>query len=350
MDAVAAAPVASAEPASAIPVRHHYPLAIEDASLGTAISLLLKTLPFALARFAILVGCSIAAVIWWLVAVGGAGWLGQKVGGPAGLIWLGGCVVVAGGVWRLALRYALYLLKCGHIAVLTELITTGKVGHGGEGMFAYGKRVVTERFGEVSVLFAVDALVKGVVNALNRTLAWVAHLIPLPGLDKLAQLVNAVLRAATSYLDETIFSYGLARGDANPWRSAADGLVYYGQNAKPILKTAAWVVLLDWAATGLVWFVGLAPGFLLASVAPGNTSGLALLVGFLLAANVRSAFLKPLFLIMVMTRFHVSVKGQAIDVVWEARLGQVSGKFGELAGKARAWMGQAGPTRAANTP
>jgi hypothetical protein len=36
-------------------------------------------------------------------------------------------------------------------------------------------------------------------------------------------LVNAVIYAATTYLDETIFSYGLARRETNPWASAKEG-------------------------------------------------------------------------------------------------------------------------------
>ena len=35
-------------------------------------------------------------------------------------------------------------------------------------MFDYGRRVVTERFGEVNVPFALDLLVHGVVRAWSR--------------------------------------------------------------------------------------------------------------------------------------------------------------------------------------
>lgn len=83
---------------------------------------------------------------------------------------------VAGGIWRFAVRYVLYLIKAAHIAVLTELITTGSIANGNESMFHYGKRIVTERFGEVNVMFGLDMLIDGIVGAFNRTLDWVANL------------------------------------------------------------------------------------------------------------------------------------------------------------------------------
>ena len=56
------------------------------------------------------------------------------------------------------------------------------------------------------------------VGAFIRMLDWLAHLLPVPGLPSLVGIVNAIVRAATTYIDETILSYNLARGDYNPWR------------------------------------------------------------------------------------------------------------------------------------
>ena len=42
-----------------------------------------------------------------------------------------------------------------------------------------------------------------------------------------------------------ILSYNLASGDADPWVGAREGMVYYAQNAVPILKTAIWIVILE---------------------------------------------------------------------------------------------------------
>jgi hypothetical protein len=219
--------------------------------------------------------------------------------------------------------------------VLTELVTTGRIQNGQQGMFQYGTRVVKERFGEVNAMFALDALVAGVVGAFNRTLDWLSSLIPIPGLNSLTNMVTAVVRAATTYIDETLFSYSLARGDENKWRSAKDGLIYYAQNHQEILKTGVWIVFLDWALTFVAWIVCLVPAGVIAWVLPSGGLGQfgVLLLAAFAASNLRSAFLKPLFLIMVMVKFHVSVKDQPINLEWDAKLTSLSDKFRELKGK-----------------
>ena len=322
------------------PVRHSYPLAVTQAGFGSAVSLVMRTLPYALVRFGILVAFTLVTVAWFALTFGGAALLGANVHPWVGIGWL---IVGLGGygyAWWFVVRYALYLIKAGHVAVLTELITKGSLDNGATGMFDYGRRVVTERFGQVNVLFAIDLLIRGVVGAFNRTLDWVSHLIPLPGLHSIVGVVNAIVKAATTYIDETIFSYDLARGDDNPWRAGKDGLIYYAQNSTEILKTALYVVVLDKVLTAVVWVVMLMPAFLMlavlpAAAKPGGFIG-GLVIAALFASNVRQAFLKPVFLVMVMTKFHAVVQNQAINPEWDARLSGMSGKFREIKDKAAA--------------
>jgi hypothetical protein len=330
------------------PVRHSYPLAIQEAGFGTACSLVARTLPYAMVRFGILVAFTLITVIWFAATFGLAALLGSVVHPWVGLATVFAGLGAYGYAWFMIVRYGLYLLQAGHVAVLTELVTRGEVGNGSEGMFAYGKRIVTERFGQVNVLFALDLLIKGVVGAFNRTLNFITGLIPIPGLQSVMGIVNAIIRAATSYIDETIFSYNLARGDDNAWRSSKDALIYYAQNSKEILKTAVWVVVIDKVLTAVVWAVMLMPAFLMlailpASAKPGGFIG-GLAIAALFASNVRQAFLKPIFLVMVMTRFHVAVRNQTINMEWDQRLSSVSKKFGEIKDKAgSAWTPDATP-------
>ncbi len=319
------------------PVRHSYPLAIDHAGFGTAVSLMMKTLPYAVVRFGILLAFSIATIMWFVVTFGGAALVGRLVLPAVGVAWLVVGLGVYGWLWWFVVRYMLFLIQAGHIAVLTELVTVGRIGAGSEGMFAYGKRVVTERFGQVNALFALDLMVNGIVHAFNRTLGWIGGAIPVPGLKSVIGLVNAVVRAATTYVAATLFSYTLARGDDNPWRSSKDGLIYYAQNSTALLKTAIWVVVLDKALTLLVWLVMLTPAFVLLTVLPSTAvpgGVVALVIAALLASNIRQAFLKPIFLVMVMTRFHVAVKNEAINLEWDARLSEISSKFRDLTGHA----------------
>ncbi|NCB47828.1 hypothetical protein EOM81_12555, partial [bacterium] len=241
-------------------VKHNYPLAIEDASFKTAFSLLLKTMPYTLLRFGILVLISIVTVIWTGITLGGyAGLVNMKFDTLA-MLWGFFSVGSYGGLWGLVIRYSLYMVKCGHIAVITELITKDSISNGSENMFSYGKRIVTERFKDVNVLFVIDQTVNSVIKSFNGTLDWISSLIPIPGLDKLMQLVQSIIYFAATFIDETIFSYTLARNETNPWQGAQDGLIYYCQNSKEILKTAVWAVIIDKIATALIWILFMLPG------------------------------------------------------------------------------------------
>lgn len=313
------------------PVRHSYPLAIRDASFGTAASLMMRTMPYALARFGVLLTVTVVSIIWTAIALGGGIFLGAKAHPLVGYAWFGALAVAAGYLWRTIVRYFLYMLKAGHIAVLTELVTRGEIGNGQQGMFDYGKQVVTARFGQVNAMFALDMLVHGIVLAFNRTLDFIAGLLPIPGLSNVASVINAVVRASATYVDETILSYSLARGDEDNFRSSRDGLIYYAQNSKEVLKTGIWIVVLDKVLMFAVWLLMLAPAFGVAWLMPGSTFTLvAFFFAWLFASNVRAAFLEPLFLIMIMVKFHVSAEGQAIDLEWDDRLCRVSDKFVEL--------------------
>ena len=331
------------------PVRHSYPLAIQNSDLSTAISLMMRTLPYAVARFGVLFGTSLVTGIWWLVAFGGASFLSAKIHGMAGLLWFFGCAFAYGYMWRTLVRYFLYLLKAGHIAVLTELISKGSVGDGQENMFEYGKRVVTERFGQMNAMFALDLLVSGIVAAFNRTLDWIASLLPVPGLRDVVGLVNQIVRSATTFIDETILSYTLARGDADVFRASRDGIIYYAQNSQDVLKTGIWIVVLDKVATFVTWIVMFVPAILIGTILPESIKGVGILftavLSVMFAWAVRGAFLQPLFLTMIMIKFHVCVHGQAIEPEWDEQLSRISGKFGEL----KSLIGQPAPAGPAPT-
>lgn len=334
--------------------RHSYPVAIRRAGFATALPLLLRTLPYALVRFAILLAFSIATLIWLALTFGIGAWLGAKVHELIGLVWIVGGIFSFGYLWFTVLRYGLHLVECGHIAVLTELITMNRIANDGSSMFAYGIATVKRRFAEVTVLFALNALINGVVSTFNRTLDFIGELLPIPGLEGILRLVHLVINAATRYIDKAIFSYNLARGDANPWRSSQDGILYYCQNAKEILKTSVWVVVLDKLLTVAIWFLLLGPSVGVALLLPHAVQGfgtlLYLVIAALFAANIRSAFLKPLFLIMILAKYHLVIEGQAINAAWDQRLTEVSKKFVELKNQAAAWAaGQPAPAAPAAT-
>ena len=322
------------------PVRHTYPLAVSKEGLQTALAIYLKTMPYILMRLGVLVGFTLAAIIWLALCGGIAALFSGKDGsgssGGAILFLIG--IGLPSGVFYWFKNYVLYLLKLGHVAVITKLITTGSLPEG-VNQVAYGKEIVTTRFAQTNILFAVDSLVTGVTRAFNSTLDWLASLLPIPGLNDLMKVVNQIVDKTTTYIDETIFSYNLARGDENVWRSSLDGLVYYGQNVKPILKTAVWALILEYLLTFVLFLVCLAPTALIAYVLPSGVSGFAWLFAIALAFNIRAAALHPLFLIMVALTFHLHAKGQELDPRVSETLQTVSDKFRELSEKAKNWVG-----------
>ena len=73
-----------------------YPLAVRDCGLFAAFGLLLRTLPYALIRFAILLAFSFAAIIWLLLTVGGLVWFSAHVAPAFGWVWFLFGILLAG--------------------------------------------------------------------------------------------------------------------------------------------------------------------------------------------------------------------------------------------------------------
>ena len=323
-------------------VSPRYPLTVRNSGLVASVGLVGRSLPYSLMRFAVLLSFSVASIAWLVITIGGSVWAGTHIAGAFGLAWFISCAVVAGWFWTAILRYVLHLIECGHVAVLTELIVHGRVGNGTESMFAYGKRVVTERFGQVNALFAMNLLVRGAVNAVHNTIEGIGNMLPIPGIDSIARLITAILRAATRYMDKVIFSYNLACGGENPWDGARDGLVYYAQNAKPLLQQSVWIVVLEHVLSVLLWLALLVPAAALTAILPPSVremGGLAtIVIAVLFALAVRGALLKPVFLVMIMVRFHTLIEHEPLNQDWVARLDQISATFRDLGGKARAFL------------
>jgi len=313
---------------------HSYPLLVHNHGLATALRLLVETLPYAIVRWGVSLASAAACAVWIAIGAGGAAWLGVHVAMAFGVCWLLGALLVGGWIWAAVLRYAFHMIACGHVAVLTELITQGRVGNGHEGQFAYGRRVVMARFGEVAALFGLGELVRAVLKAFHNTLDTLGEWLPTPGVGTVVGLVNAILSAATRYLDKVVLSYDLARGGADPWRNVQDGLVYYCQNAGPILQTSIWMVILERGLSILLWLLLLVPAGLTTMLLPEAIREygalVTIVVAALLASTLRAAFIKPLFLICMMIRFHALVQDQPINASWVGYLDGLSDKFRQI--------------------
>ncbi|MBM9520338.1 hypothetical protein JWG39_11000 [Desulforhopalus vacuolatus] len=297
--------------------------------LGEAWGVLMKTLPCVLVRIA----------VYAIVALGSAIYVGvlllmaKVFGGAGGILVLVGIVVLF-GLLKLLQRYVLYLIKAGHIAVITEILQNGQLPEN-VGQFVYGKNVITGVFKEVSVLFAVDQLVSGAIKAFNKTAVRVADLIPLPGIEAVAKFAGMIVNYAVTYVDETILSFNLTRKDRNIWKNAETGLVLYAQNWKPILSNAVALAVINIAGLVVCVLIMLIPFGILAAITSNETLKIVwLFLALAFGYGLKLSIINPFCLISTIIAYNHAIEGQEPNVEWKRKLEQVSEKFRELQSKA----------------
>lgn len=313
-----------------------------DFSMGTAFGLMRKTAPFLLFRIGVYFGIAVAYV---LVTGTGAG-IGYGIGGfgddefrASTTMWGGfaGFGITA-GVLYLMREYLLYVVKAGHIAVMVEILD-GRALPDGKGQIAYAKTIITERFGEASILFGIDQLIKGVVGAITGLMQGILSILPTPGLDKIMSLVRAYLKLAVGLIDEVILAHGLRTRAENPYASAKEALVLYGQNAKPMLKNAAWLTLFTWGLSIVVFLFMLAPAAAVVYIMPGAWSAGGVVFALLFAWAVKVSVIEPFAIACLLQAFLKVTEGQVPNPEWEAKLAKASTKFKTLSEKAANWVG-----------
>ena len=306
-----------------------------DFSVGRTLGLMLQTLPFILMRMVVYFGITIA----YLVATGAGALVGYGVGhisDDPGVFGLWGGVIGFGLVTVVVYwirEYLLYILKAGHIAVLVELMQ-GKSLPDGKGQIEHAKEVVTARFGEANVLFALDQLIKGVIGAITGLIGGIAAFIPLPGLNGLVAFINTIIRMSLTYVDEIILGYNIKLNSQNPWETSRQGLVLYAQNGRIMVKNAIWLSLMLWVIAIVIFIVMLAPMAGLFFLLPGQIAGWSFVAAIVFAWAFKAAFLEPFAIAALMDVYFRTIEGQVPNVEWDRKLSEASAKFRELKDKA----------------
>ncbi|WKD27964.1 hypothetical protein NDQ72_18300 [Halomonas sp. KG2] len=304
-----------------------------DFRLGQAIGLMLRTLPFIIFRLVVYFGVALAYVLMTGIGAGvgwGVGGFGDEGFRAASTFW-GGAIGfgIVGAVMYVLREYLLYVVKAGHIAVLVELLA-GQSLPEGRGQIQHASQVVKQRFGQASALFVVDQLIKGVLRSLVGIVRTVFRILPIPGAQQFLRIVQAFLRVAIGFIDEVILAYCIRTRSTNTWASSRDALVLYGQNLKPMMKNAAWLTLIIYLLSFLVFLVMLAPAALVAYLIPGGWSATGLLIALLFAWSVKAAVFEPLAVTCMTQVYFNVIEGQTPDPEWEAKLDGMSKKFREL--------------------
>jgi hypothetical protein len=327
-----------------IPFSNRYltELCMWDFSISTALGLMRRTAPFIL--FRVLVYFAITTAL--IVATGTGGGLGWGIGAfgddefrASSTAWgaLFGFAATAGVVFFLR-DYILYIVKAGHIAVMVELLQGGQIPQG-RGQIDHARAVVTERFGQASALFALDQLIKGVVGAVTGLMQGLLSILPIPGLQNLMGLLRAYLRLAIGLVDEVILAHAIRTRATNPWSNAQEALVLYAQNARPMLVNAAWLTLIVYGLSFVVFLVMLAPAAAVVYLLPGAWSAGGVVFALVFAWAVKAALIEPFAIACLLQVFFKLTEGQTPDPEWQAKLSGVSDKFKKLGERAASWTG-----------
>lgn len=317
-----------------------------DFSIGGALGLMGRTLPFILLRIAVYFGIAVGYVLVTGVGAGvgwGIGGFGDADFRAASTAW-GGLAGfgIFGALMYWAREYILYLVKAGHLAVLVELMD-GKPMPEGRGQIAHAGAVVKERFPEASVLFVMDQLIRGVIRAIIGLVRGALGILPISGLQQLSSILSAFLRVAVGFIDEVILAYAIRTRSDNAWMSAREALVLYGQNYKPLLKNAAWLALFVYLLSFVVFLVMLAPAALVVYLMPGAWAAGGVVFALIFAWSVKAALLEPFAITCMMQVYFSVIEGQEPNPEWDAKLEQMSGKFRKL--KERALGAETASTR-----
>lgn len=299
-------------------------------NLKDGMSLVRKTMPFIFLNLTVY-GIFAGATLFYFLMVGGLCYLLKSI---AGLIFLAG-LGLYGVIAYYVREYVLYLIKAAHIAVITELMLNGKVPED-KSQVEFGKNIIKTKVKDVSILFAIDQLVKGVLKGLTRLVVSIADWIPLPGLDKVAGVVMGIINLSMTYVDEAILSYSFVKKQANPWTTAKEGILLYAQGYKDILKNAVILGVIGFFAFIALVMILMVPGLALGALFPklSTTIGIAILV---IAYLIKLALYDPIALCTIILTYHRAIQGLTPNPEWERKLDQVSSKFRQLKTKAAEW-------------
>src|SRR5690625_4446569 len=275
-----------------------------------------RTFPFILSRILIYVAFAVGAFLFLGLMIG-LGYLFVKMfgetGGPFFIIIIIAFLVVYGAL-RFLERYVLYMVKLGHVSVITELLRTGNIPDG-KSMVGYGKDKVTENFGASNVAFAVDAAVHAAVRQIQRWILRVGNVFRfIPGSQYVIGILNAIMSISLNYIDEAIMSYIFLRKseqrEETTWKSALDGVTLYTQSWKSVLKSATISVVFIYAFNIILFLIFYFPLLVVFRLFSKNTPGLGTLLGllalvgaYILTTVAKRALIDPIVTIIMIRSY-----------------------------------------------
>ena len=155
--------------------------------------------------------------VWLKLALGGAMFLVSlillAICLGLGSLGRGNGMIIAFFIWLLLVcamyglvnRYVGYMLKAGHVAMVTTAVTTGTLP---ENQLQAATALIKERFVTANVYFVVDRLVSGAVSQLQRGLQKIDDLLgKIPGVSLIVSFAQLFVQIALGYVDECCLGY-----------------------------------------------------------------------------------------------------------------------------------------------
>ena len=254
-------------------------------------------------------------------------WLGSLGDGGGIVIALTVWFILVGCVYGFLQHYVGYILKAGHVAMVTTAVTTGSLP---EDQLAAAKEMVSQRFLTANVYFAVDRLVSGAVSQLQKGLQKVDDLLgKIPGVSFIVSFAQMFVHIALNYVDECCLGYTFLHGDQSAFKSAADGVVIYFQNWKKLLKDAAVMTLAVMVISFLAWLL---PFLLFSGIfaALGIHLIFAALLSIIIAAILKSSFVDSFLMVRMMVSYMEAAPSTEITFDLYGKLCKLSDKFKSL--------------------
>lgn len=295
---------------------------------GAAFRIMLKTAPIMLLRLGLYLGFWVVSIVY-LAAVAGIGYVLAQVWPPSAAIVAVVAIIALIPLYRLANRYVFYLVKAAQLAVVVHILEAGDLPPG-VSQFAYGKDRVAERFGEVSVMFVVDALIAGVIRSFSNLVTSMLSWIPGGVGGLIGGVATRIVHYAGNYVDEAILARAFWRKDESVWQSAKEGVVLYGMVWKPLLVNAIALMALSYIPFVLVVVLLAAPAGLLLGALSQGLGALSIVVVLVLALLVKVALGDSFAMIAMVAAYYHATRGLAPDPAMEARIASMSDKFGEI--------------------
>jgi hypothetical protein len=290
-----------------------------------------KTMPFVWAKLLLGLAVIVASIVIFAILMGIAYLIKSEMFYfIMFIIWLS-----ATGAANFFLKHYIgYLVKAGHIAVIAEAVTGGKVPNN---QVKYGMGKVKERFLESNVYFVIDKLVAGAVKQLQRAVEKVAGLGSfIPGMNYITNIAKMFIGIALGYIDECCLGWTFLKKDQGAFKSACDGVVIYAQNWKQLLKDAAKttaIVVILVAAITLLSFIIFFSLFRLFGWQGALGQFVAFLLAVFTAVAVKGAFIDSYILVKMMFSYIEVAPNTKITVDIYNNLCGLSSKFKELFAK-----------------